>query len=70
MAAPKPTAPAIIGVPPSNFQGSSFQEESYKSTKSIISPPNSMGSIFSSSSFLPYRAPMPVGAHILCPDRA
>ena len=33
IAAPKPIAPAMIGVPPSNFQGSSFQVESYKSNK-------------------------------------
>src|SRR5699024_9159447 len=54
IAAPKPIAPAIIGVPPSNFHGSSFHVESYKFTKSIISPPNSTGSIASSISRLPY----------------
>ncbi|EFR86814.1 conserved hypothetical protein, partial [Listeria marthii FSL S4-120] len=39
------------------------------STKSIISPPNSVGSIASSNSRLPYKAPMPVGAIILCPEK-
>ena len=33
MAAPRPIAPAMIGVPPSNFQGSSFHVDSYKSNE-------------------------------------
>src|SRR3989344_2261401 len=66
----KPTAPAIFGVPASNFHGRSFHDDFSNVTLFIISPPYKKGSIFSNNSFLPYKTPIPVGPAILCQENA
>ena len=67
MAAPSPTASAIGAVPASNLCGRSPQVVSSACTLRIMWPPSRNGSMRSSRSARPQRAPMPLGAHILWP---
>src|SRR5665213_1806139 len=57
----------MFEVPASNFQGSSLKLVVSYETRLIMSPPVRNGGIASSSARLPYRKPIPVGPHILCP---
>ena len=65
MAVPSPITCAILGVPASNFHGSSLNETVSIDTSLIISPPPKNGSISLKISFLPYNTPTPVGPIIL-----
>ena len=70
MAAVRPMASAMAGVPASNFQGTSFHSVASRVTRLIMLPPVRKGGIASSSSRRPHSAPMPDGPSILWPDRA
>src|SRR3972149_5424678 len=65
MAAPKAMTSAMLGVPASNFQGTSFQVAPSRVTRRIISPPPRKGSISSRSSRRGERTPTPGGPHNL-----
>jgi hypothetical protein len=68
MAAMRPTASAIGGVPGSKRHGRSFQRAPSIQTSLIISPPPRVGSSASSTSRRPQSTPMPVGPSILCAE--
>jgi hypothetical protein len=53
MAAPRPTASAMAGVPASNLAGTSAQVERSSPTLRIMPPPPSAGGIASSSASFP-----------------
>ncbi len=59
MAAPRPTAPAMSGVPASNLYGRRLYVVRSIVTVSIISPPPCHGGIASRRRSLPYSTPMP-----------
>src|SRR5579883_2352082 len=67
MAAPRPTASAMGGVPASNFQGSSLGSKPSRRTSLIIEPPPRKGGISSSRDRRPHSTPIPVGPSILWP---
>ena len=62
--------PRRVGVPASNFWGTGAQVDSNSCTSRIISPPPSIGSIFSRVPSGPHSTPIPVGPSILCPEKA
>ena len=70
MAAVRPTASAIGGVPGSNRQGRSFQVAWSTQTSLIISLPPRAGSSASSRARRPYSTPSPVGPSILWAEKA
>ena len=60
----------MLGVPASNLAGASAHVASLKETSLIMPPPKVEGTSFRSNSFFPYNTPIPVGPHILCPEKA
>mmetsp|Transcript_37859 Transcript_37859/g.63658 ORF Transcript_37859/g.63658 Transcript_37859/m.63658 type:complete len:211 (+) Transcript_37859:548-1180(+) len=61
-------ASPMAGVPASNLDGGPAYVDTSRSTSWIISPPPIHGGMVSSTSSLPHRNPIPVGAHILWPE--
>src|SRR5262249_10107458 len=72
IAAARPTAPATFGVPASNFNApvAKYARIDSISTYGDILIPAWNGGIASRSSLRAQRAPMPIGPHILCPEKA
>src|SRR5574341_125158 len=64
------TVSAIAGVPASNLYGRLFGRNERRWTSFIISPPPRNGGMDSSNAAFPYNAPIPVGPHILCAEKA
>ena len=67
IAALRPMASMIAGVPASNLWGISAQVLRSKLTEPIMSPPPMKGGMASKSSRRAHSTPMPVGPYSLCP---
>lgn len=69
-ASARPMAPAMFWVPASNLEGGSSRDMlPFSSKREFISPPHIRGVSSLSMSYLPYITPMPVGPHILWPEK-
>ena len=68
MAAPRPTASAMLPVPASNLLGMGWNTVFSKVTSAIMLPPPCQGGMSSSTSRLPHTTPMPVGPKTLWPE--
>ena len=70
IAAPNPITPSIFGVPASNFVGAFFNLTNPQLLYlELLPPPKRVGVVSCNKSYLPYKIPIPVGPHILCPEK-